>query len=83
MDLLAKILEAGVVGCGGAGFPTHVKLNSRPEYFIINGAECEPMLRTDRYIMTNFADRFVETADRIADAIGAAYEVIAVKEHYE
>lgn len=83
MDLLAKILEAGVVGCGGAGFPTHVKLNGKPEYFIINGVECEPMLRTDRYIMVNFAEKIVETADLIADTIGADHEVIAVKGHYE
>lgn len=83
MDLLAKIKEAGVVGCGGAGFPTHVKLNSRPEYFIINGAECEPMLRTDRYIMIHLAEKLVAAADLVADTIGAAHEVIAVKAHYE
>ena len=40
MDFISHIFNAGVVGCGGAGFPTHVKLKSSPEYFIVNGAEC-------------------------------------------
>ena len=55
LSLKDKVFEAGVVGCGGAGFPTHVKLAANVENLIINGAECEPLLRTDRYIMTNFA----------------------------
>ena len=50
MQILEKIREAGVVGCGGAGFPTHIKLKADGTYFLINGAECEPLLRTDRTI---------------------------------
>ena len=46
MNILDRIFEAGIVGCGGAGFPTHVKLNTEVEYFIVNAAECEPLLRT-------------------------------------
>ena len=53
MGIVEQIREAGIVGCGGAGFPTHKKLNPGIEYLIINGAECEPLLRTDRYIMLN------------------------------
>ena len=41
MSLLAEqVNAAGVVGCGGAGFPTHVKVGARAEYVIANGAEC-------------------------------------------
>ena len=40
MDLIKQIFDSGVVGCGGAGFPTHVKLKASPEILIINGAEC-------------------------------------------
>ena len=82
MDLLSKIFEAGVVGCGGAGFPTHIKLNAQPEYFIVNGAECEPLLRTDRYIMTNMADRIVAGVDAICDGRKIPKRVIALKAHY-
>lgn len=40
------IKEAGIVGCGGAGFPTHAKYSGGPvETIIVNGAECEPLRR--------------------------------------
>ena len=60
MAIADLIREAGVVGCGGAGFPTHAKLKGPIEYYIVNGAECEPLLRTDRYIMTHHAPELVE-----------------------
>ena len=82
MDLLDKIFQAGIVGCGGAGFPTHVKLKAHPEYFIINGAECEPLLRTDRYIMINLADKIVAGADAICENLNIPKAFIALKAHY-
>ncbi|MBO5733464.1 MAG: electron transport complex subunit RsxC [Clostridia bacterium] len=60
-DEMRKIIrEAGIVGMGGAGFPTHVKL-SPPEdkqitHLIINGAECEPYLTSDRRVMLEMPD---------------------------
>lgn len=82
MDFISQIFEAGIVGCGGAGFPTHVKLKSKPEYFIVNGAECEPLLRTDRYIMSHLADRMIAGMKAITEAIGAKYACIALKKSY-
>ena len=41
-NLTALVESAGIVGAGGAGFPTHVKLNAKADTVIINGAECEP-----------------------------------------
>ncbi len=82
MDLIRSILEAGVVGCGGAGFPTHVKLNASPEIFIVNGAECEPLLRTDRYLMIHQADKLVAGVDLICREIGIPKGVIALKKTY-
>ncbi len=58
-DLIAAIRESGVVGLGGAGFPTHVKWSADPtkmEELIINGAECEPYITSDSYTMTERAD---------------------------
>ena len=46
-NLIDIIAKSGIVGAGGAGFPTHVKMNAKAEYVIINGAECEPLLRGD------------------------------------
>ncbi|MBQ9942485.1 MAG: electron transport complex protein RnfC, partial [Christensenellaceae bacterium] len=45
MNVIDAIREAGIIGAGGAGFPTHVKMNCKAEYVIANGAECEPLLR--------------------------------------
>ena len=51
MSVLEKVKTAGVIGAGGAGFPTHVKLNAVAEYVLLNGAECEPLLRVDQQLM--------------------------------
>lgn len=82
MQLAEKIREAGVVGCGGAGFPTHIKIKGQTEYFIVNGAECEPLLRTDRYIMTHFAPQLIEAMDAIGREMSAAHCVIGLKAAY-
>ncbi|GHV33431.1 hypothetical protein FACS1894187_01680 [Synergistales bacterium] len=80
---VSSILEkAGVVGCGGAGFPTHAKFTGDVEYFIVNGAECEPLLRTDRFIMRHFASSIVSAVTQISASIGAPQCVIALKESY-
>lgn len=82
MNLLELIKNAGIVGCGGAGFPTHVKLNCTVKYLIINGAECEPLLRTDRWLMKNKSDAIITAAQLIAEQIKAQHTFIALKETY-
>ena len=83
MNLIEMVKAAGVVGAGGAGFPTHVKLNTNVEYFIVNAAECEPLIETDKYLCRTFADRIIRTIPQIAEAIGASKKVIALKGAYE
>lgn len=83
MSLKEKLFAAGVVGCGGAGFPTHVKLAGDIKHLIINGAECEPLLRTDRYIMTNFAKELVETAEKVRAELGAEDCTFGLKKGYK
>ena len=83
MSLKEKLFAAGVVGCGGAGFPTHVKLSGNIKHLIINGAECEPLLRTDRYIMTNFARELVETAESLRAELGAEDCTFGLKKGYK
>ncbi len=62
-EILGRIKDAGVVGMGGAGFPTHVKLSPKnPEsidYIIVNGAECEPYLTSDYRRMLEEPDKVV------------------------
>lgn len=81
--MLNKIFDAGVVGAGGAGFPTHVKYNTKAECFIVNAIECEPLLKTDRHLSEQHPGEIVSTAALIRDQLGAERAVIAVKEHNE
>ena len=83
MSILEKIEAAGVVGCGGAGFPTHHKLTGPMEYLIVNGAECEPLLRTDRYLMRSKAPQLIKAIAALGEELGIPHLVIALKHHYE
>lgn len=83
MSFIETIKEAGIVGAGGAGFPTYVKLNAKAEYFIINAAECEPLIETDKYLCRTFPARIIKTAEQIAEHLGASHCVIATKAKYK
>lgn len=82
MQLTELIYQAGIIGCGGAGFPTHAKYNGKIETIIINGAECEPLLQTDRYLMRNKAGELIKAADMLLRETGAGGCVIALKASY-
>jgi Na+-translocating ferredoxin:NAD+ oxidoreductase RnfC subunit len=78
-SLLENISNAGVVGAGGAGFPTHVKLDCKVEYLLVNAAECEPLLSTDKYIMNARADDIIEGVRITAEHVSARESYIAIK----
>ena len=79
MDLIRCIHAAGIVGCGGAGFPTERKLCGKFRYLIANGAECEPLLRTDRYLMREKAPEIVRIMAALAEFLQVERCVIALK----
>ncbi len=83
MAIMDKIREAGVVGAGGAGFPTHVKVNCKAEFVLANGAECEPLLRVDQQVMQIYAKDVVEGMRLVMQQTGATQGVIALKDHYK
>ncbi|MGV8146814.1 MAG: 4Fe-4S dicluster domain-containing protein [Alkaliphilus sp.] len=83
MNIIDKIYKAGIVGAGGAGFPTHVKLNCKAEYLIVNGAECEPLIKTDQYIMRTKSVEIIKAMELIGKHIGAEYLVLGLKKKYE
>ena len=56
-EIRERVRAAGVVGAGGAGFPAHVKLQAQVEIFLVNAAECEPMLKVDQQLMWQQAAR--------------------------
>ncbi len=84
-ELLEKIKNAGVVGMGGATFPTHIKLappkDKKAEYLIINGAECEPYVTADDRLMREHPHEIVLGARIMARVLGVETIVIAVEEN--
>ena len=79
MSFLETVKNAGVVGAGGAGFPTYAKLDCRADYVLVNGAECEPLLRVDQLLMARYPDDVILGAKRAAQEVGAGKTIIGVK----
>jgi Na+-translocating ferredoxin:NAD+ oxidoreductase RnfC subunit len=79
-QLIDRIRSAGVVGAGGAGFPTCRKLDAQVEHVIANGAECEPLLYKDREVMLRQSARFIQGLRLMQEATGAAVVTVCVKE---
>lgn len=76
------IAEAGVVGAGGAGFPTHVKLRGRASAVLINAAECEPLLHKDKELLHEYTDLVLDGLLAAMRLVGANEGWIGVKEKY-
>lgn len=72
---------AGVVGAGGAGFPTAVKLAKGADTLLINGAECEPLLYTDRVLLRRELPRIIAGAAQIRKATGIGRSLLCIKQH--
>ena len=68
-NLIDIISQSGIVGAGGAGFPTHVKVNAQAEYVIINGAECEPLLRVDQQLMATETEKILEALKLVMEQV--------------
>ena len=82
-EILSKVQKAGIVGMGGAGFPTHVKLTVKtPEkidYVIANGAECEPYITCDDQLMRTKASEIVEGMEYMLRLFPNAKGVVVVE----
>ncbi|WP_372713478.1 4Fe-4S dicluster domain-containing protein [Ilyobacter sp.] len=84
MDIVQKIREAGIVGAGGAGFPTHIKFSvDKVDYLLVNGAECEPLLQIDKYLMREKSSEIIKVLEQLGDRIQAKEIHIALKGKYK
>ncbi len=80
---LQKILqESGVVGAGGAGFPTYGKLTDKADTILLNCAECEPLLKLHRQLLEKHAYEIMKMFHEIAQTVGANEAVIGIKKSY-
>lgn len=78
-DIVDKIRAAGVVGAGGAGFPTHVKLQFEVEQVLGNGASCEPLLVSDPYLIEHEADNILDGLSTVMDCTNAGKGTVCIK----
>ncbi len=79
MDTGQRIKEIGVVGAGGAGFPTYVKAQSRAETVVVNAAECEPLLHKDKQLLWHATALFYKGLTTMMTAVGAQRGLIGIK----
>lgn len=79
MTFTEQLQAAGVVGAGGAGFPTHIKANSKADTFLVNGAECEPLIHKDFELMVHFPGPIVRGAYRMMESVGASRGFFCIK----
>lgn len=82
-EIVEKIRRAGIVGLGGATFPTHVKLTvpsgRKAEFLIVNGAECEPYLTSDQRVMTERSEEVLQGVRLLAKALGVSRVLIGIE----
>lgn len=82
-ELKAKLRAHGVVGAGGAGFPTYAKLNNSAEVVILNSAECEPLLRVDRQLCKYYTEEILKAFELIVKTLQAKKGIFAIKSEYK
>lgn len=80
MSFAHKIFKAGVVGAGGAGFPAHVKAQSKVEIVLANGAECEPLIHKDYELMLHFSKEITKGLELLIESTSAKKGFFGVKE---
>ncbi len=84
-EIIDIVREAGIVGMGGAGFPTAVKLkpNKPIDAVLLNGCECEPYLTADHQVLLNYADDILYGLKAMMKAVGAPRGVIVIEDNKE
>ncbi len=85
MQIHERVAASGIVGMGGAAFPSAVKLalgtQNKLDTLLLNGAECEPYLTCDDRVMREYADEVIDGARIMAHALGAPKVIVAIEEN--
>ncbi len=80
-DLKSILQQSGIVGAGGAGFPSYAKLAEGADTLVLNCAECEPLIYTDYMLMEEHLPQIVEGARMVMHEVGIAKTLLGVKRH--
>ena len=78
-ELQKIVYDAGIVGAGGAGFPTHRKFSDKVEQIVVNAAECEPLMMVDHHILEHHLGALVDALNLLVDTLGAKEAIIGIK----
>ena len=78
-ELQKIVYNAGIVGAGGAGFPTHRKFSDKVKQIIVNAAECEPLMMVDHHILEHHLQALIDTLNLLIDTLGADEAIIGIK----
>lgn len=81
MELKKLMKDAGIIGAGGAGFPSYAKLAEGADTLLINGAECEPLLYTDYIILKRELPMVLSGIKAVLEGSGISRAVLAIKAH--
>ena len=81
-ELQGILQENGIVGAGGAGFPTYAKLSEKADTVILNCAECEPLLKLHRQVLETHGQEIFEALDLISKTVNAKRICVAIKKSY-
>jgi len=83
IEELSKIMkECGVVGAGGAGFPSYAKLSGDADTVILNCAECEPLFKLHRQLLAMYASEILWALNEVKETVGAKSAIVAIKKSY-
>ena len=82
-EIVQRVYECGIVGMGGAGFPTHIKLNTEAsiDTLILNGVECEPYITCDYRLMLEYTHAILKGALYMAQCVDAKNIILSIKEN--
>ena len=82
-ELKSLLHDMGVVGAGGAGFPSYAKLSPDADTIILNWAECEPRLKLHRQLLEEHTYEILGALNELVETVGAERGIIALKDHYK
>lgn len=82
-SLKEALQKAGIVGAGGAGFPSYAKLNEKADTIILNCSECEPLLKLHRQVISEYPREIMTAMQIVCEAIDAKEGIIAIKPSYK
>ena len=82
-ELKSIAREKGIVGAGGAGFPSYAKMTDKADVVILNCIECEPLLKLHRQLLAVHTEEIIQMLDEVREIFGAKEAIVGIKNEYK